>query len=233
MTPATVAPAKAGASSRSTVVVAPAKTGASNRSTVVVAPAKAEASNRSTVVVAPAKAGAPRRSLHQTLLRTLALALALAPTLASAQTRVRYDPTKPPTLGKPAPLIVPAVATSALPNGIGLRIVEDHELPLVQVIATIHGGSLLDGDAPGLATFTSGMLDEGAGSRDAAALQSELAYLGATLVTNASWDGFTVGLKVPVRSLGPALDLMADVLLRPTLSAGEVRRQRDLRVAAL
>lgn len=166
-------------------------------------------------------------------LRQLALALILDPTLATAQTPVRYDPTKPPKLGKPAPLVVPTVATSALPNGIGLHIVEDHELPLVQVIATIDGGSLLDGDAPGLATFTAGMLDEGAGSRDAAALQSELAYLGATLFTSASWDAFSVGLKVPVRSLGPALDLMADVLLRPTLGASEVRRQRDLRVAGL
>ncbi len=183
--------------------------------------------------VAPAKAGAECLSLHRMLLRPLALALLLGPNLATAQTQVSYDPTRPPKLGKPAALVVPAVATSTLPNGVGLRIVEDHELPLVQVIATIEGGSVLDGDASGLATFTAGMLDEGAGSRDAAALQSELAYLGATLFTNASWDGFSVGLKVPVRSLGPALDLMADVLLRPTLNASEVRRQRDLRVAGL
>lgn len=165
---------------------------------------------------------------------SLLLALVLAvPVRASAQRPEIYDPTKAPRLSKPAPLVVPTVASAALSNGVALRIVEDHELPLVQVLVTIDGGSRLDGDAPGLATFTAGMLDEGAGSRDAAALQSELAYLGAALFSTASWDDFTIGLKVPRRSLDPALDLLADVLLRPTLSAAEVRRQRDLRSAGL
>lgn len=158
-------------------------------------------------------------------------ALMLLPAALGAQTR--YDPAKPPRLGKPAPLVVPPVHRSILANGVALRIVEQRELPLVQITATIDGGARLDGRTPGLATFVAGMLDEGAGSRDAAALQSELAYLGATLGSGASWDDFTVSLKVPVRSLGPALDLMADVLLRPTFAATDVRRQRDLRLAAL
>ena len=138
-----------------------------------------------------------------------------------------------PRLGPPARLVVPQVLPANLPNGIRVRVVEQHELPLVQVTAVVDGGIRLDGDSPGMATFMAGMLDEGAGSRDATALQSELAYLGATLATGASWDATTVSLKVPVRSLGPALDLMADVMLRPTFAAAEVRRQRDLRQAAL
>jgi predicted Zn-dependent peptidase len=101
----------------------------------------------------------------------------------------------------------------------------------VQITAVVLGGSRLDDRTPGIASFTAGMLDEGAGGRDAAALQAEAAFLGATLTTASDWDRILVSLKVPVRNLAPALDLMADVMLRPTFGAAEVRRQKDLRIA--
>jgi predicted Zn-dependent peptidase len=138
-----------------------------------------------------------------------------------------------PTLPPAAPFGVPAVHSGVTPNGIQLRVVEQHELPLVQVTLTVTGGSRLDGQTAGIATFMAGMLDEGAGTRDALALQSELAYLGANLSTTADWDRVTVSLKVPLRALPSALVLMSDVVLRPTFPAEEVRRQRDLRLTGL
>ncbi len=154
--------------------------------------------------------------------------LALAPSIATAQ----YDRSKPPELARPARLVVPPVLSTTLPNGIRLKVVENRELPLVQVIAAVDGGIRLDGSTPGISTFMTGLLDDGAGSRDAAALQAEVAYLGANLSSNASWDAYTVSLKVARRSLDPALDLLADVIRRPTFSSAELRRQRDLRLAS-
>lgn len=160
----------------------------------------------------------------------LAALLPAAPAVATAQASQHPSP---PPLPAPAPLTVPAVRSAALPNGIRLRVVEQHELPLVQVTLTVAGGSRLDGESPGMASFMAGMLDEGAGARDAVALQGELAYLGASLSTTADWDRFTVSLKVPVRTLPAALAIMADVVQRPTFRAEEVRRQRDLRLTSL
>ncbi len=158
-------------------------------------------------------------------------ALILFATPLGAQ--VAFDRTKPPTQPRPAELTVPTVRTSNLPNGIRLNVVEHHELPLVHVILSIGGGARLDGSRPGLATFTANMLDEGAGTRNALQLRSELAYLGAQLTTAADWDRTIVSLKVPLRTLEPALDLMADVVLRPTFSAAEVTRQRGLRLTGI
>lgn len=163
-------------------------------------------------------------------MRSTAVLLLLAPAALTAQANVHASA---PALPPPARLSVPAVRASAMSNGVQVRIVEQHELPLVQVTLTITGGSRLDGQAPGIATFMAGMLDEGAGTRDALGLQSELAYLGASLSTTADWDRFTVSLKVPVRSLPAALALMGDVVMRPTFPAEDVRRQRDLRLAGL
>lgn len=160
-------------------------------------------------------------------------ALALAPLPAGAQQGTAFDRSRPPALGRAPRLTVPPVRTASLPNGITVSVVEQRELPLVHVIASFAGGSRLDRDRPGTAAFTAAMLREGAGGRDASALQSELAYLGASLNTQADWDRVSVSLKVPLRSLGPALDLMADVIQRPTFTAAEVRRQRDLRLTTI
>lgn len=158
----------------------------------------------------------------------LAALLLAAPAALAAQATAT-----PPALGPAPKLVMPKVQQAALPNGMKLLVVPRTEVPLVQATLLIEGGARLDGDRPGLATFTGGMLDEGAGGRDAFALAAELEYLGATLSTGASWDAFTIGLNAPARTFPAALDLMADVVLRPAFAAADVARQRDLRLAAI
>ena len=163
-----------------------------------------------------------------------ATTMLIEPNTVSAQgAPTAFDRTRPPAL-EPAPtLTVPRVQSGTLANGPTIRLVEQRELPLVQVILSVAGGARLDREDAGLISFVANLLDEGAGTRDANALQGELAFLGASLSTGASWDATTISLKVSRRNLDAALDLMADVVLRPTFAATEVNRQRDLRLAAL
>ena len=174
-----------------------------------------------------------RGSLLRGAERVALAGLILAPTLGAGAQQAGFDRTRPPVLGPAPVLTVPTVRSGRLENGVALRVVEHRELPLVQVTLVIAGGSRLDSETRGLASFVANMLDEGAGRRDANALQAELAYLGASLSTGAGWDNTTISLKVARRNLEAALDLMADVVLRPTFAASEVRRQRDLRHASL
>ena len=166
-------------------------------------------------------------------LKAMSLATALTALTAStvlAQGQA-FDRTKPPALRPPARIKMPPVRSATLSNGLKLYVVEMHEVPLVQFTLTVNGGGRLDGSAPGMASFTAEMLDEGAGARDAIGIASEAAYLGANLGTFTDWDASYVSIKVPRRTMDPALDLMADVALRPTFSTVEVTRQRDLRLA--
>ncbi len=164
--------------------------------------------------------------------RILGLALAFAPLALPAQ-QDGFDRTRPPALAPSPALVVPAVKRARLDNGVGLLVVEQRELPLVHVTLQLAGGGRLDRDQPGLASFVATMIREGAGARDANALQSELAYLGATLSAGADWDNTSITLRVARRNLEPALDLLADVVLRPRFAETDVRRQRDLRLAGL
>jgi len=158
-----------------------------------------------------------------------ALALA-APVALFAQ----VDRTKPPTLGAPPALLVPRAQVATLPNGLQLVVVEMHKVPVVDVTLMVHAGSIRDpNDLPGLATFTATMLDQGAARRSALDIADEAAFLGAQLFTRASAEWASVSLHVPKRQLGPALDLMADVALRPTFPDSEIARQRSQRQANL
>ena len=162
------------------------------------------------------------------------LSLALAPFMAATSLHAQAPAVAtPPTLAPAPRLVMPTVQTARLDNGLRLQVVPMTELPLVQATLLIDGGARLDGSHPGLATFVAGMLDEGAGGRDAFQLAAQLELLGASLSTNASWDAFSLSLRAPKRTFGDAMGILADELLRPTFSSADVQRQRDLRIAAL
>jgi len=167
--------------------------------------------------------------IHST--RILFAAALLAPSALHAQQA--FDRTRPPALATAPALTVPAVKSARLENGAAIKVVEQRELPLVHITLQLAGGGRLDRDTPGLASFVATMIREGAGARDANSLQAELAFLGASLSSGADWDNTTITLRVAKRNLGPALDLMADVVLRPTFRDANVKQQRDLRLAGL
>jgi len=161
-----------------------------------------------------------------------ALLLSVSPTVLLSGQAV--DRTKPPELPPPPALKLPAVQTATLPNGLQLAVVETHKVPVVDVQVVLDAGAAHDpADLPGLATFTTTMLQQGAGRRGALEIADEAAFLGAQLNTSASYDAATVSLHVPRRRLEPALDLLTDVVLRPTFADSEVARQRELRRAQI
>ena len=97
----------------------------------------------------------------------------------------------------------------------------------------ILGGARLTGSPSGMASFAGDMLDEGANGRNTFQLADELDFLGARLNTGASWENFTISLSGPKRTFDQAMNLMADVLLRPTFASADIKRIRDLRLTAL
>src|SRR5256885_5126137 len=144
------------------------------------------------------------------------------------------DRTKPPALPAPPALKLPAVRTTTLPNGLMLAVVEMHKVPVVDVQLLLDAGAARDpSGVPGLATFTATMLQQGAGARSALDVADEAAFLGAQLGTTATFDGASASIHVPKRRLEAGLDLLADVVLRPSFADSEIARQRELRAAQL
>jgi predicted Zn-dependent peptidase len=151
--------------------------------------------------------------------------------LVPAVAEDRVDRTRPPAVGAPARLTLPAVQKRALSNGLAVWLVETHEVPIAQVNLVIQAGS---GDDPagqfGIASLTAAMLDEGAGDRTALQIADDVEFLGATLGAVSSPDYSAVRLNVPVGRLTEALPLLADVALRPTFPQAELDRVRQERL---
>ena len=155
-------------------------------------------------------------------------------TIFMAPVALGQDRSAPPSLGPPPELELPPIEKRTLSNGVGVWIVEHHEVPLVQVNLVIAAGSGADPAGKyGLASLTAAMLDEGAGSRSALQLADAIEFLGAVLTTSSSFDASGVRLNVPRARLEDALPLMADVALRPTFPPAELERLRKERLTAL
>jgi predicted Zn-dependent peptidase len=163
----------------------------------------------------------------RTLVLPLLLALGCTPALV-------VDRTVAPAPLDARPFRAPAPATATLSNGLTVVLVENHEVPLVYGrIAWLAGGWMDPAGKAGLAAVTLDMMDEGAGERDAAALAGALQKLGAGLSTSAGDDGASLAFSALGRNLAPTLDLVADVLFRPTFPDAEWELMRKRRVAAL
>ena len=120
---------------------------------------------------------------------------------------------------------VPAVKRFRLKNGLPVILAESHKLPLVSVDLVMKTGSSANPkDKPGLANLAANLLDEGTKKRTATQIANEIAQLGATLATYASWDASAVSLTTLAENLGRAVPVWADVLLNPAFAEDELAR---------
>ena len=171
----------------------------------------------------------PARKIDKRFVATvLALAVSLAAPSSHAQNRVQR-----PGAGTSATM-APAILKRQLSNGLRVWIVEQHELPVVQMSLLVLSGTGADPRGRyGVASLTSAMLTKGAGSRSAVEIADALDVLVANLSASSDVDSTSVQLYVPVGRLAEALPVMADVAQRPTFPRQELETLRQQRLVTL
>lgn len=167
--------------------------------------------------------------------RTILSLAAGAALLAGAPAVAQPFPTTPPRPAGAPRVDLPEPTRMRLPNGLTVMYVRQAELPVVSAVLVTRGAGSADepAEAPGLASFTANMLDEGAGGRDALALADALDLLGANLSTSSATDAAQTFLYVLRQNFPAALRIMADVATRPDFPEREISRLRDERLTAL
>ena len=161
--------------------------------------------------------------------------LGLLPVLAVATLSAQApDRSKPPAPGPAPTLKLPQIQKRQLSNGLAVWIVELHEVPVAQVNLIVMAGTADDPAGKyGIASLTTAMLSEGAGTRGSLEIADAVDFLGADLGAASAVDSSAVRLHVPVARLADALPLMADVALRPTFPKDELERLRQQRLTSL
>jgi len=159
-----------------------------------------------------------------------AVLVAVAAGAGSSHARSRIQRPEP---GSPATM-TPAILKRQLSNGLRVWIVEQHELPVVQMSLLVLAGTDADPRGRyGSASLTSAMLTQGAGSRSAVEIADAVDALVANLSASSIVDSSSVQLYVPVGRLGEALPLMADVSQRPTFPKQALESLRQQRLDTL
>jgi zinc protease len=129
---------------------------------------------------------------------------------------------------------VPSPQSITLPNGLTVMLAPRHGLPVVAANLVLKTGSDSNPtDAPGLANFTAAMLTQGTATRSALQIADDVAQLGATLTATSTMDASTISTRSLKKTFPAALDLLADVAMRPSFPADELERQRTVRLGQL
>jgi len=127
-------------------------------------------------------------------------------------------------LADAVPLVrVPAHRRVVLANGIALVVMPRPEIPLIAFSAILRGGVM--GDPPskaGLASLTAGLLERGAGTRDALAFAQTVEGAGGTFFAAAGHEAISIGGQFLSRDQELLLGLLADALIAPRFERAEL-----------
>lgn len=153
-------------------------------------------------------------------------------------TRIESEgsPAKVPTVDPPRPWIwtpVPSDPVSkgidvvALGGGVKLLHLQTKAVPLATVSAYFPGGRLDETESNcGITHFMLRSSLKGTERRSAEEIAFEMERLGTSIHTEASADLFGYSMSLLASNLKPGLDLLSDVLVRPTFQAPEVEKER-------
>jgi zinc protease len=152
-----------------------------------------------------------------------ALAILLFAVCVSAQAPQATPP--PPTA--PRTVQFPKPVEKTLPNGLRVVVVQRSEMPLVSAQLLIKSGGEVDpSELSGVADMTATLLTRGTTTKSATQIAEAIEALGGSLNSGAGWDASSITTSVMSSRIGPAMEILADVLRNPTFKDEEIERLR-------
>lgn len=121
-----------------------------------------------------------------------------------------------------------------LDNGTVLLLAEKRDVPLVGMQAVVRGGTASDpAGRAGMASLLAALLEKGAGDRDAATFAEASAAVGGSIGASADMESITVMADFLSRDTELMIELVADMVMRPTLSEEQFRKEQQRSIALL
>jgi zinc protease len=146
----------------------------------------------------------------------------------------KLDRAKEPAEGSAMPLSLPKMQKATLSNGLKIVLAERHTAPVVNFSLLVNSGYSADPPAaPGTASLTLRMLEEGTRARDSLKIGEELESLSADFGAGANLDWATITLNTLKITVDQALDIYGDLILHPAFPQKEFLRLQKDRLAAI
>ena len=126
---------------------------------------------------------------------------------------------------------LPEASRAVLENGAVLLVNQKSEVPLVGIEIVLRGGSVRDARGrAGTASLYAGLLERGAGSRNAAEFAEAIESVGGRISATAELERIRISAEFLARDFELMLTLLRDMLYEPTLAETEfdTLRQRQI-----
>jgi zinc protease len=136
---------------------------------------------------------------------------------------------------KPLTFAPPEAERVELKNGMILYILEDHEIPLVNISALIRTGSIYDPPGKeGLAEITGNVMRTGGTKkRTGGEIDEELEYFAGSITVSAGMESGLATLSVLKKDLDEGLDIFADIIINPVFDSNKLKTAKDLKIETL
>ena len=137
----------------------------------------------------------------------------------------------PQTPAAPVGVKVPAHQRFVLPNGLTIILLPKKDVPMIAFSGFVRGGALADpAGKPGVASLVAGLLDRGAGKRNAFEFADAVEGVGGSFSAAAGAEAISIGGQFLARDRALMIELLADALMRPRMDPmefDELPRSRD------
>lgn len=128
---------------------------------------------------------------------------------------------------------LPEYQKFTLDNGLTLYLMEQHEVPLIDVQVTIKAGAVQDGQKAGLAQITAANLMLGTEALGKTEFEAKLDFIGAQMNTDSGMESSLMQASFAKKDTDLVLSLLHDALLTPAFSEQEFNKHKQRYLAGL
>ncbi len=136
---------------------------------------------------------------------------------------------------KPVQYKVPSPARVVLDNGMVLYLLEDHELPLIEMSALIRTGSIYESpDYAGLAALTGDVMRTGGTeTMSPEKIDEALEYIDARIAVSIETESGSASLSVMQKDFDQGFDIFTRIIRSPAFAAERLAIAKEQKIAAL
>ncbi len=121
---------------------------------------------------------------------------------------------------------LPVYEKFPLKNGLTVYLMEQHEVPVINVSVILPAGAIYDGDKSGLASLTASGLKYGTKNYPKAKLDEELDFIGATVNTFASKESAGLSSRFAAKDKDKVLSIIKEMLTEPVFDNTEFEKEK-------
>lgn len=128
---------------------------------------------------------------------------------------------------------LPPYEKFTLPNGLTVYLMEQHEVPMINLSVVVPAGAIYDGTQYGLASMTANALMHGTQKMNKKQLEEALDFVGASVNTYAGKEEAGLTAEFASKDKDLVLGIVRDILLTPTFDDKEFEKEKTLAISQL